>query len=408
MHMSLSPGSIVITGVGESDVGVVPGKSSMQLAMHAALEALADAGLDKSAVDGLFVFPSYLDYEVRYASLFAEYFGMDSEQARIIETLGLSSASSSGQAFQLAAACLSAGLCNIALVVSGDSFRSYGSGMTGNNEMVLTQIALTRNKQYENPYAPLVPAIYALIAGRYLADYGVPPEHLAAVPVTARQFGSINPRAQKYGKALSVEDVLNSPLVADPLHNFDCALVSDGGAAFVLERAGYRSHLAERDVTVLASETSYGTGVGKVYDSYSQMPDVYSMRDGTANAARRVFAAAGVGRKDIDIIYSYDCFSITSLLNIEGMGYAGPGEAGALFASGFFSPDGEVPWNTHGGLLSYAHPGYPGGLFMFSEAVRQLRGEAHGFQAKAPKLAYIQGHGGQLSIFPATILGRAA
>lgn len=406
--MALKNGSIVITGIGESDVGKVPGKSSMQLATHAALAALADAGLEKSDVDGLLVFPSYMDYEVRYASLFAEYFGMDSEKARIIETMGLSSASSSGQGFQQAAAFLEAGLCDIALVVSGDSFRSYGSGITGNNDAVLTQIALTRNKQYENPYAPLVPSIYALIAGRYMADYNVPPEHMAAVPVTARQFGSINPRAQMYGKTLSVEDVLNSPMVADPLHNFDCALVSDGAAAFVLERKGYRSRSTDRDVALLASETSYGTGKGKVYDSYSQMPDVYSMRDGTANAARRMFAAAGLSRKDIDIIYSYDCFSITALLNIEGMGYAEPGKAGEMFASGYFSPGGEVPWNTHGGLLSHGHPGYPGGLFMFTEAVRQLRGEAYGFQAKSPELAYIQGHGGQLSIFPATILGRTA
>ena len=407
--MPLRPGSVAITGIGESPVGKVPGRSSMELATDAALAALADAGLDKSDIDGLFVFPSYLDYEVRYASLYAEYLGMDSEKARIIDAPGISSASSSGQVFQAVAACLEAGLCERALIVSGESFRSHGVGLgNANNDTVITQIALTRNKQFENPYAPLVPSIYAMIAGRYMADYGVTREQLAAVPVTARQFGSINPRAQMYGKSLSIEDVVNSPAVSEPLRNYDCALVSDGGVAFVMERKGSRDRPHERDIAILGSETSYGTGVGKVYDSYSQMPDVYSMRDGTANVARRVFEASGVTRKDIDLIYSYDCFSITPLLNIEGMGFAEHGQAAAMFADGHFSPDGELPWNTHGGLLAYAHPGYPGGLLMFSEAVRQLRGEALGFQAESPEFAYLQGHGGQLSIFPATILGRTA
>lgn len=406
--MPLRSGSVAITGVGESPLGKVPGRGSMELATEAALAALADAGLDKSDVDGLFVFPSYLDYEVRYASLYAEYLGMDSAKARIIDAPGISSASSSGQVFQVVAACLEAGLCERALIVSGESFRSHGIGLNNAKDTVITQIALTRNKQFENPYAPLVPSIYAMIAGRYMADYGVTREQLAAVPVTARQFGSINPAAQMYGKSLTIEDVINSAAVSEPLHNFDCALVSDGGVAFVMEKSGARSDAAKREVSLVATDTCYGTGTGKVYDSYSQMPDVYSMRDGTATVADRVFGAAGLTRQDIDLIYSYDCFSITPLLNIEGMGFAEYGQAAAMFADGYFGPDGELPWNTHGGLLSCAHPGYPGGLLMFSEAVRQLRGEALGFQASNPQFAYLQGHGGQLSIFPGTILGRTA
>lgn len=399
--MSVVSGQVAIVGVGESDIGKVPGRSAMDLGAQACAEALADARLGKSEVDGLFVVPSYLDYNVRYSTAFAEYVGFDSSQMRVVETVGLGAASSSGHAIQMGAAYIAAGMCETALVVAADSFRSFGGATSAGRDKALTGMAMNRNKEFENPYGPLVAATFALAAQKYLHDFQVSEEDLAWVPITARRFALLNRRAQMRDSPLDVNDVMASPLVSDPLRKLHCSLVSDGGCAVVLRRSGTGE---SPEVQILAAECVYGSGSGYVHDSYSQASGIFSYRSGAEAASARAFKKSGVTVGDIDLLYTYDPFAIVPALYVEGLGYCDPGEGLELFRSGYFGPDGKVPWNTHGGLLSYCHPGFPGGLFMFVEAARQLRGTPSGFAASGAEIALVLGYGAQQGIFPCTIL----
>ncbi|MCO5090944.1 hypothetical protein [Bosea sp. (in: a-proteobacteria)] len=399
--MSIPAASISIVGVGESDIGLVPGSSPMSLGVQAAKAALADAGLDKTDVDGLFVLNSYLDYHVRYSNAFSEYFGLSSDRLRVVETVGLGSASSSGHALQLAAASVASGQCRTALIIAGDNFLTYGG-----RDMALKALAMNRNKEFEDPYGPLVAATFAVIATRYMEDHGATSEQLAHVAVSARNYAALNPRAHMHGKPITIEDVLASPMISTPFHRLDCSLVSDGGCALVLRRTDDIGDPRSRPVNVLASETCYGTGQGLTHDSFSQLPHLYTLREGARTASGRAFSHAGLSKDDVDVLFTYDPFTIVPILFLEGFGYCGDGEGARFVTEGHIGPGGDLPLNTHGGLLSYCHSGFPGGMFMLTEAVRQLRGEGLGYQVKDPKVALIQGYGAQMGIFPATLLGR--
>ena len=197
---------------------------------------------------------------------------------------------------------------------------------------------------------------------------------------------------------LTVEDVLASRMIADPLRLLDCSLVSDGGAAVVLarsEEAGDRPH---RPVYLL------GAGEGHGHEHISQAEDLTSSH--ARQAGERAYAMAGLGPQDIDFIELYDCFTPVVLIELEDLGFCGRGEAGAFVAEGHTRLGGSLPMNTHGGLLSHSHPGNPGAMFALTEAVRQLRGEAGERQVADAEVALIHAQGGILSSHCTAILGR--
>jgi acetyl-CoA acetyltransferase len=390
----------VIVGVGESDsIGRVPDRSSLALHAEAARAALADAGLPKEAVDGVFTNESYHDYHVRHAMAFAEYFGIPSS-VRLVTSIPLGSGASSGLFVQYAANAIRAGQCDTVLCVSADNLLS-GLQRGG----AVQALAENRDKEFESVYGPALPACFALVAARHMHEHGTRPEDLAAVAVTMRHHANLNVRAHLQGP-LTVDDVLTARPIADPFTLYMCSLVSDGGAAVVLTTRERARDLDRPYVEIIGMANAYGTDDAPLaHSALSQAHDLISI--GTARSAPLAMAQAGITHSDVDLLMTYDCFAIMPILFVEAAGFCPPGEGGAFFTEGRARLGGDLPINTHGGMLSYCHPGNPGGLFMFPELVHQLRGEASTRQVPDCEVAMVTGYGGQMAFWPVTVLGRA-
>jgi acetyl-CoA acetyltransferase len=388
-------GKVVIAGSGESRIGRVPGISSLGLHAEAAKAALEDAGLDKSEVDGILTNGSYYDYHVRPAMAFAEYFGIHST-ARFISTNPLGSAAASGLMLHEAAALILSGMCETVLVVSADNFLSaLGSGGA------VGALAANRDKEFEAPYAPILPACFAMVAKRYMYETGVTSEALAAVAVNQRAHAAKNSKAQTRDE-ITIQNVLDSPLVAEPFHRLDCSLISDGGGAVVVTTAERARRLKRPPIYLRGASNINGDGrPGRMYQSLAQSRDL--TRLGTERTVPEALAAAGVTRKDIDVLCLYDPFTIMPILHLESAGFAARGKAGAMALGGELRVGGNLPVNPHGGLLSYCHPGNPGAFFMITEMVRQLRHEAEN-QVQGAEVGMLLGYGGELAIWPVTVL----
>lgn len=364
--------SAAIAGVAESRLGSVPDATVLTLQAEAAIAALEDAGLEKQEVDGLFC---------------AGRWGR-TPQLQIAEYLGIRPSYSDGTAvggasflFHLghAAAAIQAGLCEVALIL-------YGSTQRSKRERSL-EAAQDLGMQYE-AFAGLPNPVgaYALAAARHMAVYGTTREQLAEVAVAARSWAALNPKAF-VRTPLTVEEVLASPPVCEPLHRLDCCLVTDGGGAVVIVSPDRAKKLKKRPVWLL------GHGESHSHMLISQMPDL-TVSPAKA-AGERAFAMAGVKHRDIDLLQIYDSFTITVLLTLEALGFCRPGESGHYVSGGRIAHGGEIALNTSGGGLSYCHPGMFG-IFLIIEAVRQLRGECGARQVSRHDIALISGTGGVL------------
>jgi acetyl-CoA acetyltransferase len=196
---------------------------------------------------------------------------------------------------------------------------------------------------------------------------------------------------------ISIDDVLNSRMIADPLHLLDCSLVSDGGAAIVLTSAERAKDFPNRPVYVL------GVGEGHGHEHITQARSLTT--SAAVESGRRAFRMAGIGPADIDVAQIYDCFTPVVLIELEDLGFCKKGEAGAFVASGETALGGSLPMNTNGGLLSHCHPGNPGSMFALTEAVAQLRGDSGERQVNGAETALVHGQGGIMSSHATLILG---
>jgi acetyl-CoA acetyltransferase len=330
---------------------------------------------------------------------FAEYFGI-AATAKMITSIPLGSGASSGIFVHHAARAVQSGQCETVLAVSADNF------LTGLRRSGAVQaLADNRDKEFEAPYGPTLPACFALVAQRHMYEYGTTPEQLAAVAVSMRAHAALNPRAHKQ-QTITIDDVMRSKPVASPFTMLMCSLISDGGAAVIITTRERAEHLGRPMIEILGASTAYaGRDASRVFNSLSHTRDILDI--GTRRSARAAMAQAGVTHADIDVLMTYDCFAIMPILFLEASGFCGPGEGGAFFESGRTLPGGDLPVNTHGGMMSYAHPGNPGGLFMFVELCRQLRGELGDRQVPGAEVGMVTGYGGQMAFWPTTVLGRA-
>jgi len=380
-------GRIAIVGAADTEVGRVPHLSATQLCIDAALRALADAGIDKCEVDGLVTCNSMAEPHLYHAEAMAEYLQIF---PRYCVSAGAGGATTFAVLYQAALA-IDAGVCDTVLIAMADSLRS---GLSREQAMVMQ--SSSGHPQYETPYGATVPGYYALIARAYQHEYGGKPEHFAAVAVTARAHAALHPGAQMR-EPITVEDVLASRLIADPLRLLDCSLVSDGGAAVVLtsaERARDRPH---------APVYLLGAGEGHGHEHISQAQSL--TRSFAEASGRRAYAMAGLGPREIDFVELYDCFTPVVLIELEDLGFCGRGEAGAFVSAGHTRIGGRLPMNTHGGLLSHCHPGNPGSMFALTEAVTQLRRGAGARQVRDAHAALLHAQGGILSSHCTLVLG---
>ncbi|MGW4423328.1 acetyl-CoA acetyltransferase [Streptosporangium sp. NPDC004631] len=376
-------GRVAIAGVAESDLGIT-GRTPTALQAQAVTRALGEAGLSLADVDGYCT--SDLAGEYAPSVRMAEYLGI---RPTYHDTTALGGASFLSQAAHAAQA-IRDGRAEVVVVGYARAPRSW-------NPPGAPSEPVYGPGQYERMWgAPFPITAYALAARRYLHEHGATSEQLAAVAVAARQWAGLNPAAYRRDP-LTVDDVLNSRMIADPLHALDCCLVTDGGGAIVLVGEDRARDLPERPVFIL------GHGDASTHMNVSSMPEL--TRTAAASSGARALGEAGVGIGDIDVFQIYDSFTVTVLLTMESLGLCGPGEAGALVAEGRTAPGGDLPTNTNGGGLSYCHPGEYG-IFTIIEAVRQLRGACGDRQVPGAELALAHGTGGELSATSTLILGR--
>lgn len=364
-------GAVAIAGVAESDdMGKLPHKSALQLHMEATRNALDDAGLNKGDVDAVFTSGRNM------AADLPEYLGI---RPRFVGGTQVG-----GCSFILhvehAMAAIAAGLCEVALITHGESGYSrvgmpiprWGDDST--------------NFQFELPYGTAGPATgYGFLATRHMHEYGTTSEQLAEVAVATRKWAALNPKAMMRDP-ISIDDVLNSRMIAWPFHLLDCCLVTDAGGAVIITAAERARDLPKRPVYVL------GTGECVTHQMVSQMPS-HSRWDAAVVSGARAFEMAGVTHADIDVAEFYDAFTIVPMLALEALGFCKPGESGAFVAGQRTAPGGAFPMNTNGGGLSYTHTGMYG-IFTLIEAVRQLRGECGARQVPDATVAICHGTGG--------------
>jgi acetyl-CoA acetyltransferase len=377
---------VAIVGAADTEVGVVPHLSATQLYVKAAKLALDDAGLAKGDIDGLITCVSWAEPYLYHAEMIAEYMG-------IFPRYCITAPSGGGTTLAMmhhAASAIATGMCDTVLITMADS---QLSGLS--RDKAIEAMSSAGHPQFERPYGPPIPAFYALLARAHEHAYGTTAAQRAAVAVACRKHASLNPAAQMR-KPITIDDVLGSRMISDPLHLLDCSLVSDGGAAIVMVSAERARDFPKRPVYPL------GTGEGHSHEHISQAVSLTT--SAAKEAGERAYAMAGLGPKDIDVAELYDCFTPVVIIELEDLGFCAKGEGGPFVENGRIELGGELPVNTHGGLLSHCHPGHPGSMFSITEAVRQLRGECGPRQVAGAKVALVHGQGGIMSTHCTAIL----
>lgn len=370
-------GRACIVGAYEHPTRKAPDKTVPQLHMESALGALADAGLSLADVDGYFCAG---DAPGLGMLSMVEYMGLKPRHVDSTETGGSSYLIHVAHAAQA----IAAGKCDVALITLAGRPRSEASSGLKPRDWG----ANIPDAPFEMPYGPVTVNNYAMVAARHMHDWGTTSEQLAWVKVAASQHAQHNPNAM-LRDVVTVQDVIDSPMVSDPLHRLDCCVVSDGGGALVVVRPEIARTLKRPLVTVRgAGEAIKTPAAGQLDLSHSA----------AAWSGAAAFAEAGVSPQDIRYVSIYDSFTITVLMQLEDLGFCEKGQGGRFVADGnLISGVGRLPFNTDGGGLCNNHPANRGGMTKVIEAVRQLRGEAHpAVQVKDCTLALAQGMGGLL------------
>ncbi|MQA73765.1 MAG: thiolase family protein [Solirubrobacterales bacterium] len=372
-------GATVLAGIGHTAYGKLPGRDTLTLNVEACRNALADAGIEKDAVDAVFVKYPTSRFESMYGQRVAEALGLQPAIGGVWDQGGATNISM----ISFAAMAIAAGQCEVALVTAADNPR------TGTRQAY--------ERAWGDEYSRYgwfgTPGAYAMIARRHMEEFGTSVDQLGAVAVACRANGARNPDAH-LRVAIGLDDHRESPLVVDPLRRDDCCLVSDGAAAVVVmsaERA--RSAGVAEPVPIL------GFGAGQTSWDVPQRPRL------TESAARRsgakAFEMAGLGPAEIDVAQIYDCFTIVVCLTLEDYGFCAKGEGGPFVEGGRIELGGELPINTSGGLLS--ETGMPG-MQLVLEAVRQLRGTSTS-QVPGAATCLVSNQGGIMHTHSTLIVG---
>ncbi len=376
----MSAPAAYIVGAYEHPTRNAPDKSLAQLQAEVAMGALADAGLSKDDVDGFFCGP---DAPGTGPLSIADYMNL---KLRHVDTTN-----TSGSSYPIhvahAAQAIAAGKCNVALITLAGRPRSEGRAKG--------TLARSDNPQqpdfaWEHPYGMAVANVYGMTAMRHMHEYGTTSEQLAWIKVAASHHAQHNPLAM-LRDLVSVEDVVNSPMVADPLHRLDCCVVTDGGGALIVARPEIARRLKRPLVRVRGSGEATKGQQGGYFDI---------TRSAAEASGRSAFEQAGLAPSDIQYVSLYDSFTITVLMQLEDLGFCAKGAGGRFVADGnLISGVGRLPFNTDGGGLCNNHPGNRGGMTKVIEAVRQLRGEAHpAVQVPDCRLALANAIGGTLGV----------
>ena len=385
--MSLN-GSAYIVGAYEHPTRKADGLSVVRLHADVAKGALEDAGLSKRDIDGYFCAG---DAPGLGTTTVAEYLGLKLRHVDSTECGG----SAPILHVAHAAEAIAAGRCNIALItLAGRPRAQMAEAQAAKASGVKAPLALkppdpdAPELGFEMTYGPATQNLYAMVAKRHMHEFGTTSEQLAWIKVAASHHAQHNPNAM-LPNVVTVQDVLNSPMISDPLHRLDCCVMSDGGGAIIVARPEIARSLKRPLVKVR------GTGEAPKHSMGGKIDLTYSAARWSGPLA---FAEAGVTPADIQYASLYDSFTITVLMQLEDLGFCKKGEGGKFVADGnLISGIGKLPFNTDGGGLCNNHPANRGGVTKIIEAVRQLRGEAHPkVQVRNCDIALAHGTGGSL------------
>ena len=368
-----------VVGIGETPYsrGKGSGMSQLALQLKAAVAAIEDAGLTPKQIDGIMPFPN-----LGTAEGFAANLGV--ENLRFAATLNVGGAAPCAS-LRTAAMAVASGSAEYVLVPAGWTGSSGSRARETVADEVMSIPGGTIARDFYMPYGlASPPQWYALMARRHMHEFGTTQEQLGCIALAMRKHAQLNENAVMHGKEMTLDDYLGSPVITDPYRLFDCCLETDGAAAMIVTSAERAADLKKQPVYIM------GAASGQPYpaDDIIGREDIF--RTGLTIAAEEAYRMAGVMPADVDFAEIYDCFTFEVLQQIEESGFCARGEGGAFVEDGRIELGGELPVNTHGGLLSEAHVL---GMNHIVEAVRQLRGEAGARQVADAEIGVVTGWG---------------
>lgn len=380
---------VAIIGVGLHPNGVFPDKNCFELALYAIKQAIDNAGINKDEIDAILTQDTFSD----------RWYNSDIAWSKLVETLGLggkcrinfrinSGGSTSSTAIATATGLIQTGKAKTILVSHSDKL---GSGLESVQDVIDAFSSFGMSQEFEAIYGYNQQAVSALVANRYMYDTGNTPEVFAAVALSMRKWASLNPNAL-IKRVPTLEEILNSPMVASPFTRRMCNVTCDGAEAFIITSAKNAEKIGAKPVYVL--------GMSSIVTHYTLMnhPAMHGTGDPWgpwARVSKEALEMAGLKIDDIDIAEFYDAYPILPLLTLEAFGFVEKGKAGKFVLEGNTWPGGSLPMTTNGGMIAGGHTGTGGGLGVLCEAVIQLKGEAGERQVKDAKYAVVTESGGQ-------------
>ncbi|MYL49339.1 thiolase family protein [Halobacillus litoralis] len=375
-----------ITGIGElKPVRYSEGKTTLSLIAESVRLAIQDAGISKEDVDGLLVGPQVGETPQHVPATVSEYLGIDPSMSN---TVDLGGATGPGMIWRAAAA-IQAGMCETVVCV-----------LANKNEKGETLRSPNRNpiREFDVPFgASGANTSYALLKRQHMEEYGSTQEDFARIAYWHRKNAQLNPEAIFYGKPVEVEDILASPMIADPLHLLEIVMPVAGGSAVVVTSAEKAASGKHKPVYLK------GAGEKITHRAVSQAPSIDALPFNYS--IPRALDQAHTNIEDIDLFSLYDCYTSVVATTLESAGLCKPGEFGEFVQNHSFGHDGDYPLNTHGGQLGFGQADLAGGMSHVVEAVHQLRGEAGNRQIPDAKQALVTGNGATLSETTALVLG---
>lgn len=384
---------VAVIGVGCTTFGEKWGTSFRNLFVEAGGMAIEDAGISGEKIDALYVgnmsAGRFIDQE-HIGALIADYSGLASTHTP--STRVESACCSGGLAFRQAVIAVASGMEDIVVAGGVEKMTDVDTPTS------VDALAAAADREWEGFVGATFPGLYAMIANDYMNRHSLTRDQLAQVAVKNHFNGARNPIAQ-FQHEISIDTVINSSLVADPLRLFDCSPITDGAAAVILAPLERAHEFTDTPIKVLA--TAQASDTIALHDRR----DISTM-DATVVAGDRAFKMAKIGRKDIDLVEVHDCFTIAEICAIEDLGFCKKGEAGKLTEEGMTALNGKIPVNTSGGLKACGHPVGATGIKQVWEVVQQLRGEAGRRQIDGAEIGMTQNVGGTGASVAVHILGR--
>jgi acetyl-CoA acetyltransferase len=377
---------VAIVGYGEAKFERRSEKSVVDLCADACVEAIKQSGIEKNEIDGLLGTPAYLapqgpNFELEPTSKVSDYLGIRPKLSTTMDAGGVSAYNQ----MLFASLAIASGYVNTVLCVSGGKFRSG------------PHVRMAAHPEFELPYGADIISFYALPAVRHMYQYGTTESQIASVVVSQRKWAAMNPNAI-FWEPVEVEDVLNSPPVVYPYRLLMCSRPADGAGAVLLTSTQRAKQLTDAPLYIL------GVGEHHTHGWVISMPNLTEL--GSKVTAEKAFEMAGLTPKDISVAMFTDPFAFLPIEHLEDCGFVPKGEGGRFFEEGRSHPGGELPVNTHGGLLCGVHDGVSPIIHHVIEAIRQLTGRAGKRQVKNADKAFIQFHGGMMQHHASLILGR--